>query len=414
MSYAKFKSVKNEPKEFRAVPPESPFVMHIPQNKLVVNDKTDPTNLINGEYVANSSGAKFSPWKTWLTPIRVFGDKDRYFHGAFGWGYGYKQGPYKWTGRGNEPYIGGGTPETYFTTTAVTGEAIAGEWIEIKLPYKLKLSKYTIQSYRWWPKRYSPWKFTMLGSEDGINWVILDRQDVNPDNAYDSTNTGNFKISKEIPSYNTFRIVIENAGAYLNLFSGIELYGLKPPKPCMNLMGPCEENFQPYNNSMSIIEGATTMTTEETPGVMSANNKLLASLNDFNKKYSLYVGCQNEATNCDSDNTIALDDLTANTKGQVNAHGQVISDISGVLIAIGNLTQGKSIIDYDLSHNEISNTHSDIIKLRSELDMKLKEIYVTEDSIAYQQKRMYDGTAYTSLIWTVLATSTLFYVFKHL
>jgi len=403
MSDGKFKSVNNEPKEFRAVPPESPFVMHIPQNKLVVNDKTDPTNLINGEYVANSSGAKFSPWKTWLTPIRVFGDKNRYFHGALGWGHGYKQGPYKWTGRGNEPYIGGGTPETYFTTTAVTGEAITGEWIEIKLPYKLKLSKYTIQSYRWWPKHYSPWKFTMLGSEDGINWVILDRQDVDARNAYDSTNTGNFNISKEIPSYNTFRIVIENAGAYLNLFSGIELYGLKPPKPCMNLMGPCEENFQPYNNSMSIIEGM--VTAEEMPGVMSANNTLLANLNDFNQKYSLYVLCQKGATNCD--NTIAKENVT-------DAQKNVIDNINTVTDLLSNLTEGKAIIDYDLSHNQISNTHSAIIKLRGELDLKLKEIYVTEDSIAYQQKRMFDGTAYTSLIWTVLATSTLFYVFKHL
>ena len=404
MSDGKFKSVKNEPKEFRAVPPESPFVMHIPQNKLVVNDKTDPTNLTNGEYVANSSGAKFSPWKTWLTPIRVFGDKNRYFHGALGWGHGYKQGPYKWTGRGNEPYIGGGTPETYFTTTAVTGEAIAGEWIEIKLPYKLNLSKYTIQSYRWWPKHYSPWKFTMLGSEDGINWVILDRQDVDARNAYDSTNTGNFNISKEIPSYNTFRIVIENAGAYLNLFSGIELYGLKPPKPCMNLMGPCEENFQPYNNSMSIIEGM--VTAEEMPGVMSANNTLLANLNDFNQKYSRYVLCRKGATSyCDTN----INETTV-----TDAKDQVIDDINTVTDLLDNLTEGKAIIDYDSSHNEISNTHSAIIKLRGELDLKLKEIYVTEDSIAYEQKRMFDGTAYTSLIWTVLATSTLFYVFKHL
>ena len=411
MSFAKFKSIDNEPKEFRAVPPELPFVVHVPQNKLVVNDKTDPTNIINGEYIANSSGAKFSRWKTWLTPIRIFNRKDSYFHGAIGWGNGYKQGPYKWTGRGNEQYIGGGTPETYFTTTAVTGEVIAGEWIEIKLPYKLKLSKYVIQSYRWWPKRYSPWKFTMLGSEDGINWVILDRQDVDPDNAYDSTKTGNFKISKDIPSYNTFRIVIENAGAYVNLFSGIELYGLKPPKPCMNLTGPCE-NFQSYNNSMSIIEGTTNMTTpetpsvmSETPSVMSANNKLLADLNDFNQKYSIYVGCQNETSNCDSN--ITKDNV-------IDAKDLVISDITQVTTAIGNLTQGKSIDEYDASHNEIINTHRDIMKLRSELDMKLKEIYVTEDSIAYQQKQMFDGTAYTSLVWTVLATSTLYYVFKHL
>ena len=50
--------------------------------------------------------------------------------------------------------------------------------------------------------------------------------------------------------------------------------------------------------------------------------------------------------------------------------------------------------------------------MRSELDAKLKELYVTDDSLAYEQQRIFDGTIYTSLIWTVLATTTLFYVFK--
>jgi len=52
--------------------------------------------------------------------------------------------------------------------------------------------------------------------------------------------------------------------------------------------------------------------------------------------------------------------------------------------------------------------------MRNELDEKLKELHVTEGSLAYEQKRIFDGTAYTGLIWTILATSTLFYVFKRL
>jgi len=78
------------------------------------------------------------------------------------------------------------------------------------------------------------------------------------------------------------------------------------------------------------------------------------------------------------------------------------------------LNKFKTNAEYDISHNEISNTHSDIMKLRSELDIKLKELYATEDSMTYEQKRVFDGAVYTSLIWTVLATSTLFYVFKHM
>ena len=411
MSDGKFKSVNNEPKEFRAVPPESPFVVYAPQGKLVVNDKTDPTNIVNGEYIANSSGAKFSPWKNWLNAIRLFDGTDSYWHGALGWGHGYKQGPYKWTGRGNEPYIGGGTPETTFTTTAVTGEAIAGEWIQIKLPYKLKMSKYVIHGYRWWPITFCPWKFTLLGSDDEINWVILDQQDIDPRNAYDSNKTGTFKISTEIPSYNTFRIVIEKAGAYINILEQIEIYGMKPPKPCMNLMGRCEENFQPYNNSMSIIEGLTDQDQENNRnGVMRAETDLLRSLNIFNQNYSMYVAC-NEKNGANVTENSCASYTKANLLADKNNVNTAIGNVNTALIA---LNEGKSIGEYDASHNVIGTTHKDIMKLRSELDLKLKEIYATEDSIAHQHKQMFDGTAYTSLVWTVLATSTLFYVFKHL
>ena len=408
MSGGKFKSINNEPKEVRAVPPESPFVVYAPQGKLVANDKTDPTNIVNGEYIANSSDVKFSPWKSWLKAIRLFDGTDSYWHGAMGWGYGYKQGPYKWTGRGNEPYIGGGTPETTFTTTAVTGEAIAGEWIQIKLPYKLKMSKYVIHGYRWWPITFCPWKFTLLGSDDEINWVILDQQDIDPRNAYDSNKTGTFKISTEIPSYNTFRIVIEKAGAYINILEQIEIYGMKPPKPCMNLMGRCEENFQPYNNSMSIIEGFTDQ--EEITGVMSKEIDLLSSLNIFNQNYSMYVACNEKNGANVTENSCAsyTEETLLEAKNNVN------TAITNVNNALDGLNEGKSIGEYDASHNVIGTTHKDIMKLRSELDLKLKEIYATEDSIAHQHKQMFDGTAYTSLVWTVLATSTLFYVFKHL
>ena len=405
MSTDKFKSVNNDPIEIRAIPPDLPFKVYTPQSKLVVNDK-DPNNFANGEYIASSSGMEFSPWKNWLTPIRLFDGKSRYWHGALGWGYGYKTGPYRWTGRGAESYIGGGTPDKYFTTKAVTGEEIAGEWIQIKLPYKLKLSKYVIQNYPGWPKTYCPWKFTMLGSNDDTNWVILDQQDIDARNTFDSnTKTGKFEISKEIQAYNTFRIVIEKAGAYINLLSQIELYGMKPPKPCMNLMGKCEENFQPYNNSMSFIEGLAAMSDPQpTSSVMSTEIDLLRSLTDFNDMYARYVSCNKD---------IEISDCPLADKVD-KAEEDVKDKITRVTEELNKITQGKSQSEYDESHIEFLNKHKNIMKLRSELDLKLKEIYETDDSISAEHKRMFDGTAYTSLIMTVLATSTLFYLFKHL
>jgi len=52
--------------------------------------------------------------------------------------------------------------------------------------------------------------------------------------------------------------------------------------------------------------------------------------------------------------------------------------------------------------------------MRSELDVKLKELNAADGSFTQEQKRILDGTVYTSVIWTVLATTTLYYVFKNI
>jgi len=60
--------------------------------------------------------------------------------------------------------------------------------------------------------------------------------------------------------------------------------------------------------------------------------------------------------------------------------------------------------DLDASYNKIQ-------VLRQELDAKLKELYGTEDSIFQEEKMVYDANVYAGLLWTVLATSIIYYVF---
>jgi hypothetical protein len=52
--------------------------------------------------------------------------------------------------------------------------------------------------------------------------------------------------------------------------------------------------------------------------------------------------------------------------------------------------------------------------LRNEWSNKVNELYFEEGSRIGNSKLYLDSTVYTSILWTILATTVLFYVFKKL
>jgi flagellar biosynthesis regulator FlaF len=52
------------------------------------------------------------------------------------------------------------------------------------------------------------------------------------------------------------------------------------------------------------------------------------------------------------------------------------------------------------------------VEFRSQLEERLKEIYSKERSAYGDSKQRLDATIYTSVLWTILATTILFYIFK--
>jgi hypothetical protein len=176
----------------------------------------------------------------------------------------------------------------------------------------------------------------------------------------------------------------------------------------INIAGQ-QDNFQTYsNNNMHISEGLSAMQNEQ---------QLLNDLNEFNAKYARYVACSDNILN--ANNKLKCTDIELNKKTVTDAYDKIAGDAtSGSLYAVKNgiydVNESVTNEEAEATFNDISAKHKNIMQLRAELDAKLKELYVTEDSLAYEQKRIFDGTVYTSLIWTVLATTTLFYVFKKL
>lgn len=72
-----------------------------------------------------------------------------------------------------------------------------------------------------------------------------------------------------------------------------------------------------------------------------------------------------------------------------------------------NSSNVLSIPDY----NTIMNTYNSNLALRTKLDEQLQEIYGAPGSINDIFTQQYDATMYMSIVWSVLATSLLYFVF---
>jgi hypothetical protein len=168
---------------------------------------------------------------------------------------------------------------------------------------------------------------------------------------------------------------------------------------------------------MSRIEGITTM---------EAENQLMTDLIDFNTKYANYVQCTNSLNvtnlNAEGDTCSTIDKsldtvqtaynnlITYTTDGTNTINGGDIYRVMNTFSDADNITQQQ----YDFSYNYIKNTYNtDITNLRYELDQKLNELY-GKDTILNDYKNNYDLTIYTGLIWTILATTGLYFVFTKL
>jgi hypothetical protein len=151
---------------------------------------------------------------------------------------------------------------------------------------------------------------------------------------------------------------------------------------------------------------------------MESERRLLADLNDFNTKYNRYILCNNDYIN-PYNNTLKCspEDLSKNT--MVVAYNKLLTtsviDVSNGLTVFKKDPNTISPAVYDASYQYIKKTYkNDVVKVRNDLDMKMQELYGLEGTIRNEKQKQYDTTMYIGLLWTVLATSGLYFVFTKL
>ena len=125
----------------------------------------------------------------------------------------YIQSPY--SGITPSSYLGGGSEDSIWSTNVGPNKnktEIPGEWIEIKLPYKIYLTSFAITTPTFSATNSFPKKFTLVSSNDGNAWDYVDQYLIN-DNDMPSNNSPSKTFS--VTSYNKFsyfRLIITQMG----------------------------------------------------------------------------------------------------------------------------------------------------------------------------------------------------------
>ena len=146
---------------------------------------------------------------------------------------------------------------------------------------------------------------------------------------------------------------------------------------------------------------------------MDAATTLLADLQDFNKKYSTYVRCTDTMVN--PKNSIlhcSAYDMSLNT---VNVAYSKLTDLSGDFALLKKSKSDAISKDkYDASYNYIINTYdNEIIPTRMDLDRKMNQLNDMMNSKT-DNAIQFDNTMYLYLLWTTVATCTVYFVFTKL
>jgi hypothetical protein len=169
-----------------------------------------------------------------------------------------------------------------------------------------------------------------------------------------------------------------------------------------------KENFSDYissyNINMPIIEGITNIDMNNTINIMNDERELLNQLADFNKKYERYIHCNDPKVNMDC------------ISGREPTSTELISKIDNISNIINRMNRNNisQTTNYQTVHNNILNDYDKVVKLRNDLDIKVKLLYDPENSKIVDYKYSYDSTIYSGILISALATSLLYYIFTEL
>jgi len=144
-----------------------------------------------------------------------------------------------------------------------------------------------------------------------------------------------------------------------------------------------------------------------TKNIMDAKTKVMNDLNTFNQKYAEYIKCNNT---CANSLTVSNEYNTSvsNLKRDLDTYSALINPSSA------SQQKLKTYSEFNSIHGNVIITESENKRLRSELDAKLKEVYNINGTITTDGLAQYNSVIYTEILFTILATTLLYFTFTKL
>ena len=147
-------------------------------------------------------------------------------------------------------------------------------------------------------------------------------------------------------------------------------------------------------------------------------NNVMDGQTAMNKAYSVYatayLNCLSEAAALSTGVDGAKDacDTMYNSASTINSNGpgyDVKTKYTTVIPTIRtNADYITALID---PSTMINSSYNDMTQLRSGLDLKLQQLYNIDNSIPNLYQSQLDSTVYSGVLWTILATTLIYYVF---
>jgi hypothetical protein len=147
--------------------------------------------------------------------------------------------------------------------------------------------------------------------------------------------------------------------------------------------------------------------------VYNKQNELLKKIVEFNKLYARYIHCQTPDRSTASS---SLGNCSSNQPNDPNYSPNLSElttkqrEVDTAISSLENTGFGKSSTTFPV----LLQNNNDMLALRNQLDIKLKELYRTEDSLSNEYKKTFDSTIYAEILLCTLATSILYYIFVKL
>lgn len=142
------------------------------------------------------------------------------------------------------------------------------------------------------------------------------------------------------------------------------------------------------------------------PALFDLEKDLINKISDFNTTYYNYIRCS-------SGGSQAYCSTNVKTIQDVQSKSMLVNDAAKTLENAYNASPKNTDANFKNNHKIMMEKAKSIDELRRSLDTKMDAI-IKSKTPPNELTQQYDSTVYTGIMWSVLATSVLFYVFTEM